>query len=369
MSRSAKRKSGYPGELPLLRMSLPWLLGAFLLTSGYALWLLIGTPTDSAAASVEGRGATESMLAACTYALLLLGLTLAWGLKLRHASNRMLKEAHEVVEGAIRGEPRRMSFTESELSLLEHKLIRFAELSRERESEAAREKEGIQRLIADISHQTKTPLANMLLYTELLEERIEADSVAGTLIGQVRTQADKLHFLIRSLVDMSRLETGILKMNPGRYPLAQAAESAFAQAAVPAEAAAVRLVMNRGGGNGLPITAAYDPKWTAEALFNLLDNAIKYGRSGGTVTVSFSQGDVYACIEVSDDGPGIAAEERAEIFGRFRRGKSAAAVEGIGLGLYVAREIIQHQGGRIQVGSSPEGGALFRIFLPAGSAI
>ncbi len=356
-------------ELRLPCFSWLWLLGCLLLTAGYGCWLLFAAAPDTVYAPNVASSKARSIAAACLYMLSLLGLTLSWMSSVRRASDRRLREAREIAESIMRGEPRRTGYTESELSLLEHRLVRFAELCNEHAADAAREKEVIQRLIADISHQIKTPLANMLLYAELLEERLLADEGARAWTKQVKTQADKLHFLIRSLVDMSRLETGILTMHPACYPLRDAAVSAVDQAAAAAKAAGISLIVKPSAGrNGLPLTALYDPKWTAEALFNLLDNAIKYGRSGGTVTISFAEGDVYGCIEVSDDGPGIEEEERAQIFGRFRRGRNAGTTEGVGLGLYLAREIVQRQGGRIQVGASPEGGASFRIFLPIASS-
>lgn len=366
----AERRSGMSAktrrieELPLLRVSWPWLVGCLLLTIGYGYWLFFDAP-DTVYPLTLASKKTELMAAACLYVLSLLGLMFLWIASVSRASDRRLRETREVAESIMRGEPRRTGYTESELSLLEHRLVRFAELSTERTADAAREKEVIQRLIADISHQTKTPLANMLLYAELLEERLAADPTSRAWAEQVKKQADKLHFLIRSLVDMSRLEIGILTMNSACYAISNAVVSAVDQAAAAAQAAGIRLIVKPCvGRDGLPLTAIYDPRWMAEALFNLLDNAIKYGRTGGTVTISFADGDVYGCIEVSDDGSGIAEEERAEIFGRFRRGRNAGTTEGVGLGLYLAREIVQRQGGRIQIGTSPEGGASFRIFLP-----
>ena len=112
--------------------------------------------------------------------------------------------------------------------------------------------------------------------------------------------------------------------------------------------------------------ALYDLRWTAEALGNLLDNAVKYTPPGGCIQVSATQYELFCRIDVRDNGIGIAEEEQAQIFGRFYRGRQVREQEGLGIGLYLAREIAQKQGGYLKLSSRPGQGSTFSLYLPRG---
>ena len=111
-------------------------------------------------------------------------------------------------------------------------------------------------------------------------------------------------------------------------------------------------------------SAVFDPKWTEEAVCNLLDNAVKYTPSGGTVTVEVKNYELFSAIWVSDTGPGISEGEQAKIFGRFYRAPGAYQTEGVGIGLYLTRQIAEKQGGYVKVESVPGKGSVFSLFLP-----
>ena len=111
-------------------------------------------------------------------------------------------------------------------------------------------------------------------------------------------------------------------------------------------------------------TAVFDPKWTEEALCNLLDNAVKYTPAGGAVTVEVKNYELFSAIRVRDTSPGIPEEEQAKIFGRFYRAPGAYQTEGVGIGLYLTRQIAEKQGGYVKVESAPGKGSVFSLFLP-----
>ena len=115
---------------------------------------------------------------------------------------------------------------------------------------------------------------------------------------------------------------------------------------------------------GEELCVSHDRKWTGEALFNLLDNAIKYTPAGGRINVSAENREMYLKIDIADTGMGIAEQNQGAIFKRFYREERARDAEGIGIGLYLAREIITMQGGYILVSSSPGQGSTFSVFLP-----
>ena len=137
------------------------------------------------------------------------------------------------------------------------------------------------------------------------------------------------------------------------------AERAAAQYAPKAAAKGLSLTVGPAAGS-----AVFDPKWTEEALCNLLDNAVKYTPAGGAVTVSVQVYELFAAVRVRDTGPGIPEDEQAKIFGRFYRAPAAYQAEGVGIGLYLARQIAAGQGGYLKVESVPGAGSTFSLYLP-----
>lgn len=125
------------------------------------------------------------------------------------------------------------------------------------------------------------------------------------------------------------------------------------------------------GERGLSLTAEptfaqarFDEKWTAEALYNLVDNALKYTPQGGKVALSVREFELFCAIQVEDNGPGIPEREQGAIFGRFYRGEAVRDQEGLGIGLYLAREVVTREGGYIRLNSSPAQGSRFSLYLP-----
>lgn len=109
---------------------------------------------------------------------------------------------------------------------------------------------------------------------------------------------------------------------------------------------------------------SHDSKWTTEALFNLLDNAVKYTTAGGRISVSVEQWEMYVKLDIADTGKGIPESNQASIFRRFYREEAVHDEPGVGIGLYLAREIITRQGGYMKVTSEVGKGSIFSVFLP-----
>lgn len=239
-------------------------------------------------------------------------------------ARRMLDTLDKMLDEAIRGEFRESLYDESRLSALETRMAHYLSASAVSAKHLAEEKEKIKTLIGDISHQTKTPIANLLLYAQLLEEQ-DLPPESRDCAAALERQAEKLRFLIDALVKTSRLETGVLAMTPAVNPLRRVLESAAAQAAPKAEAKGVALTVE-----STDLTARFDPKWTAEALYNLVDNAVKYTPAGGSVTLRARSYELFCRIDVADTGPGIPEAEQARIFQRFYRSPSVSGEEGVG---------------------------------------
>ena len=290
-------------------------------------------------------------------ALLLLGLWL-W-LDARRTVRRLDRMLSTAIDGGFGEE----SFDESAPSALESRMARFLNGSARSLRGVQRQRESIQRLLSDISHQTKTPLANLRLYSSLLmeEELTPRQREQAQVIFQ---QSEKLSFLIETLVKLSRLETDVLAVTPKSQPLAPLLERAASQAKAAAEQKGIALQLHLQ--QQAEMKALYDLRWTAEALGNLLDNAVKYTPPGGCIQVSATQYELFCRIDVRDNGIGIAEEEQAQIFGRFYRGRQVREQEGLGIGLYLAREIVQKQGGYLKLSSRPGQGSTFSLYLPRG---
>lgn len=272
---------------------------------------------------------------------------------------RSLRRMRDMIQSAIDGTFQADTFDESLSASVENKLAEYLAVSETQLGKTAAEQEKTKTLIADISHQTKTPIANLLLYTELLKEESGRDGETAALL---ESQVKKLDFLIQSLVKLSRLETGILVLHPCKSEISLLLEEAKEQYTARAQAKGLYLHVLSEEARG--ITACYDHKWTLEALGNLIDNAIKYTQTGG-VTVCVKPYELFVSIEVEDTGIGIAEEEYAKVFGRFYRSMSVADEQGVGIGLYLAREILKQEFGYIQLTSAVGKGTVFSLFLPA----
>ena len=172
-------------------------------------------------------------------------------------------------------------------------------------------------------------------------------------------QIDKLDFLMQSLIKMSRLETGTFALHPEQAVLADTIARAMSTVWAKAESKDIRLSAACDGS----ITVRHDPKWPAEALGNILDNAVKYTPPGGSVTVTVRPWQFYTRVDITDTGMGIPEEHYNDIFQRFYRAQEAAAEEGVGLGLYLANGIITRQNGYISVKSCVGKGTTFSVYL------
>ncbi|WP_052380336.1 sensor histidine kinase [Paenibacillus camerounensis] len=266
----------------------------------------------------------------------------------------------EMVDRAIHGREQLTLFDETRLSSLEHKLLRYIEMGKANEHNLAAEKNMIKELISDISHQTKTPLASVLLYSQLLAETPDLSPDTRQLVEQIGIQSEKLDWLITSLIKLSRLETGMIHLQSEVRPVAATITSALSH------------LYTRAGNKNIiinidcdPLTSArHDYKWTSEALFNLLENAVKYTEPGGSIRITAEGNEMFTRIEVADTGIGIPEDELEHIFRRFYRGHNAREVEGIGIGLFLAQKIISIQGGYITAASQPGQGSRLTLYLP-----
>ncbi len=285
-----------------------------------------------------------------------LGALLAW-LFARRRTRRLLERLNAMLDAALQGDFRESAFDESLQSAVETRMARYLSASERSTGQLEAERTAIKQLIGDISHQTKTPIANLLLYTQLLGEQ-ELPETGRALAASVTAQAEKLRFLIEALVKVSRLESGVIALHPVSSPIMPLMERVAEQIAPQAARKGIDLTL-------IPTdsTAFFDEKWTVEALYNLVDNAVKYTPPGGAVTVRAIAYELFCRIDVQDTGPGIPERDQPSVFARFWRGSGTETAEGVGIGLYLTRQIAAGQGGYVKVNSAPGRGSTFSLFL------
>ena len=218
--------------------------------------------------------------------------------------------------------------------------------------------------VANVSHELRTPLAMIKGYVEtLIDGAKDKPEVATKFLQTIEKHADRLTYLIEDLLTISRLESGQIVMNLQRAELRGVAEHVLTDLESRAAAKQVKLL------NEIPADAAAraDAERLQQVLFNLVDNAIKYGRTGGSVVIGARRNEKKQIeLWVRDDGPGIPAEAQPRVFERFYRVDKARSRDagGTGLGLAIVKHIVQSHGGEVWVASEPNQGAAFFFTLP-----
>lgn len=306
------------------------------------------------------RSSPVTMLWGFSGVLILFVLLLLLDFLHNRYNDDLLEQITLLIEALVEQQERQI-FSEAEDTLtarLQHQLLKLRNILTAQNQMLAQEKEQIKTLISDISHQIKTPIAAANTFAELLSDGELSAEERTEYITTLQMSLGKLTFLTNSLIKMSRLESGIISLKPEKNSLNEIVLQA------------VKTVYAKAKEKGILITfecdqafeAVLDFNWTAEAISNVIDNAVKYTPQGGFVRLQITEYPSFLRLDISDSGVGIPEEEQAKIFGRFYRGKQSVGTDGVGIGLYLTREIINKQNGYMKV-SSDENGSTFSMFL------
>ena len=300
---------------------------------------------------------TGGVLLLCALIWLFL-LTQIFGKRLSAFTSVLCQTLDHMIEG--HEAPLRPEDSETMLARICYRLSRLYQIMQENRRKVDEERRELQSLISDISHQVKTPVSNLKMAADTLLEKPVSEAERIDFIRGIFSQTDKLDFLFQVLVKTSRLETGVIQLEkkPGR--LFDTVAQAMSGIVYAAEKKEITVSVDCSE----DLTVSHDGKWTSEALFNLLDNAVKYTPAGGKIAVSVVLCEMYVEIKVPDTGKGISESNQAAIFRRFYREEEVHDQQGVGIGLYLAREIVTRQGGYIKVVSEPGKGSEFSIMLP-----
>ena len=302
-------------------------------------------------------------------------------------SRKEMEELSAALESLINGkEPSLEHISEDTLpSKIRSQILRLNDKMRGSEQALLQEREEIRGLIADTAHQLRTPLANMESYLSLLKADLErrtgtSESIRmedqAYYIRAIAESEEKIRFLTESFIRMARLENGLIQIRKDSRDMEGTLLGSILQAKKAADEKQIEIRLTMSGESGRTKKTSgrekgkeagsavlHDPRWLGEAVFNLLDNSIKYSPEGSTIHVSTVKNEMFFRIEVRDEGTGIEEGEENLIFRRFYRGKRVNGQSGFGLGLYLSREIVQRHGGFMKV-KRLEPGLSVGIYLP-----
>lgn len=296
-----------------------------------------------------------------TVALVMAVVALFMGMryrKLRKDVDKFAGQMEQSFDAIVEGESEAEVLDDSLFAKLQEKLLRTNHIFALREQKNKKEREQLQSLISDISHQSRIPIANQRIYLDLLAEEVQSDEGMQAL-RSLEHQTERLQFLMESMIKLSRMESGIIQIKKMPQDLMETIRKAVAENVVAAAKKKQQISVD----GPAQLVTMHDARWTMEAIGNVLENAVKYTDAGGRINVTVRRQEMFTVIEITDNGRGIAPERQAQIFGRFYREPEVHEQPGIGIGLYLTRKIIEAQDGYVDVVSQPCEGATFRLHL------
>ncbi|MBY2478355.1 HAMP domain-containing histidine kinase [Clostridioides difficile] len=248
---------------------------------------------------------------------------------------------------------------DTRLSKISHQVKKVKDMIEIEVEQSKLEKEAIKSLISNMSHQLKTPLSNITIYCELLENMNISTSQKKEFLQKMKNETFKIDWLLQSLFKMTKLEDGVIKFETEELLIKDTILQSISTVFNKAEAKEIRINLEPFS----DIKLIHNKKWTTEAIVNILENAIKYSPSNSIITVSVIKMELYTKITIKDEGIGIDNKELNDVFKRFYRSKNVENQNGTGIGLYLARLILEKENGNIIVESKLGSGSCFSIFL------
>lgn len=244
-------------------------------------------------------------------------------------------------------------------SKIDSKLYKLSEVVKGKSDKVNHAKVEIEQMVSDITHQVKTPISNIRMYSDTIINNDLSKEQEKEFLNVISNQVDKLEFLMDSLTKMSKLETNRIVLNKESSKFMECIEKAKEQVRPLAENKNIEIEII-----GENCIIQYDKKWTLEAICNILENAIKYTNQNEKIRIHLEKLESFLKIDIIDNGIGIDQENISNIFKRFFRERKVHNINGVGIGLYLSKNIIENQNGYIKVKSKVNKGTTFSVFLP-----
>lgn len=245
--------------------------------------------------------------------------------------------------------------SEDDLSLLDNQIYRTAVKFREQAENSNKDKENLQKSLSDISHQLKTPLTSIIVMVEnILDDDDMPLEIRREFLNDIKHNTNTISFLVQSLLKLSKLDAEAVKFRYEQVEVKSIVDQCIKNTAVMAEILGVRLETDCND-----IILDCDRKWLCEAVTNIIKNCIEHSQNGN-IKITADQNKLYTKISIKDNGSGITKEDLPHIFERFYKGKNSSD-DSVGIGLSLAKAIIEKQGGYISVSSELNKGSEFVI--------
>lgn len=279
----------------------------------------------------------------------------------RRSMKNLMENLSGMIDDAIKGTLKSKRPDGTVFSNLEVKMNQYLKICIVRNRRAKEKKDRIKSLIAEVAFQTQAPLADVKMYSDMLAEQKDLPDDSRKIVERISAQGEKLNMMLESLVRISVLESGLNSIEPKSQNIGNLLCEVSQELLTLAEKKNIAIQYKK-----KKIQAVFDYPWTLVAISNILENAIRYSKPNSMVKVSVMQYDMYARVDITDNGMGIDYTETEAIFKKFYRTKEAKEkeLEGLGIGLYLARHIIREQCGYIKVSSIVGKGTMFSVFIP-----
>ncbi len=328
---------------------------------GTALLAMAGVDAAAESSLLPFRAQLQrsSIAAALGMAILLVIALFAGTWVFFSARKRLYCQADQAVSGYLCGDysqrlPRSSEGAIYQIFAQVEQLATMLQAKTETEHQA---KEFLKKSISDISHQLKTPLAALTMYQEIIADEPEHPDTVREFSAKMSVSLKRMEYLIQAMLKITRLDTGNITFEKQNLPMADLISQSIRELTTRAERENKQILVDGDAGQQL----VCDRDWTCEAIGNIVKNALDHTDPGGTVRIHWEHTPAMLRIFITDNGSGIAPEDIHHIFKRFYRSKRSLYTQGIGLGLPLAKSIIEGQGGMIAVQSDPGTGTTFTL--------
>ena len=246
---------------------------------------------------------------------------------------------------------------EGQIGLLKTELIKMINILKEKVELLNNEKIFLNEVISDISHQLKTPMTSLIILNDLMYEDLPKETKIEFL-DKIKSQLNRMEWLIKSMLKLSKVEAKVIDFEKKEVKVSELIKKSISPSLIPMEIKNIELTVN-GDEN---ISYIGDINWSCEAFVNIIKNCVEHTETNGKINISYEENPLYCEVVIKDSGEGIDKKDLPHIFKRFYKGKSSKD-DSVGIGLAMAKSIIESQNGDIYVKSEKNKGSEFHIIF------